>query len=319
MASNLGLVAHSTQRHAHELPSERTRDRLTEGCLSDPRGADEGEDGTASAASRFAKSALGTQLPYSEVLDDAVLHISQAGVIRVKDLPRVADVEVVLAPDVPWKISHPVEVRSNPAVLGTLLARSLETAELALGLLAHRFGHVRLLDLGPVLGDDISVLVLAELLADGGHLLAQEELALVLFHPLGDVRADLVAQRQLTQDLSRPSKHFGESLFDVDRLEHLDLLLERQVGRIAGRVGHLAGIVDPLQELAHLASVAQLEDVLDGRAVLAGELEGPLCDDFLVVLDLDLNPTASPVPDTPVPMTPRARPRTTRASTPLTS
>ena len=60
----------------------------------------------------------------------------------------------------------------------------------------------------------------------------------------------------------------------VDRLEQLDLLLEGQVGRVAGRVGQRAGLGDRAQEARDRAVVAaQLEDLLDHGAVLALELD----------------------------------------------
>ena len=65
-----------------------------------------------------------------------------------------------------------------------------------------------------------------------------------------------------------------EALGDVERLEDLDLLLERDVGRVADRVGQRARLDDRAQELGDaLVGAAQLEDLLDDRAVLA--LGGP--------------------------------------------
>ena len=57
------------------------------------------------------------------------------------------------------------------------------------------------------------------------------------------------------------------------RLEQLDALRERQVGRVRARVGERAGVGDRAQELADaVVGVAQLEDLLDDGAVLALEL-----------------------------------------------
>ena len=74
-------------------------------------------------------------------------------------------------------------------------------AELLLGLLADGLGHPGLFDLGPVLLDDRGV-VLAELLADRLHLLAQEVLALLLLGAGLDVVADPLADLQLGQPLA---------------------------------------------------------------------------------------------------------------------
>ena len=58
------------------------------------------------------------------------------------------------------------------------------------------------------------------------------------------------------------------------RLEHLDLLLEAQVGRVPARVGDLARVVDAAEELRHLWHAASLDDVLDHGPVLPRELTG---------------------------------------------
>jgi hypothetical protein len=61
-----------------------------------------------------------------------------------------------------------------------------------------------------------------------------------------------------------------EPLRDVERLEHFELLLERDVGRVADRVGQRAGLGDRAQEGGDaLVGAAELEDLLDHGAVLA--------------------------------------------------
>ena len=104
--------------------------------------------------------------------------------------------------------------------------------ELALGLLAHGLRHAGLLDLRAVLLDD-GALVLAELLADRLHLLAQEVLALLLLGARLDVVADALAHLHLGEPLALEAHGELEPLDDVDGLEQLDLLLEGQVGRVA--------------------------------------------------------------------------------------
>ena len=81
-----------------------------------------------------------------------------------------------------------------------------------------------------------------------------------------------------------------QPLADVDRLEQLDLLLEREVGRVAGRVGEGAGLGDRAHEGGDAPVVAsQLEDLLDDRAILPLELADALVRGLLVraLLDLD--------------------------------
>ncbi len=134
-------------------------------------------------------------------------------------------------------------------------------------------GHAGLGDLRAVLLDD-GAGVLAELALDRLHLLAQEVLALLLVGALAHVLADLAPQLQLDEPLALDLRGELEALGDVERLQHLDLLLEAHVGRVADRVGERARLDDRAQELADaLVGAAQLEDLLDDRAELA--LRGP--------------------------------------------
>ncbi len=74
------------------------------------------------------------------------------------------------------------------------------------------------------------------------------------------------------------------------RAKQLDLLLVGDGGGVAGRVGERAGLGDRAQERGDAAVVAaQLEDLLDGRAVLALELARTFVDGHLVgtLVDLD--------------------------------
>ena len=127
-------------------------------------------------------------------------------------------------------VEEPVEVGPDPAVLGRLLGRPLQPAELALGLHAHVLRHPGVGDLRPVLLDDVLGAVLAELLADRRHLLAQQDLALPLLQVAGHLVADPLAHLDLGERLLRPAEDLLEPRLDVQRLQDLHLLLEREVG-----------------------------------------------------------------------------------------
>ena len=109
-----------------------------------------------------------------------------------------------------------------------------------------------------------------------------------------------------------------EPLGDVDRLEQLDLLVEAQVGRVAGGVCERAGLADRAEEgLDPSVVAAQLEDLLDDRAVLGLELADALVGAIAVAALLDLDEAAGRAcPSRPRPQTrggaPRARPRSRR-------
>ncbi len=113
------------------------------------------------------------------------------------------DVVAVLGRDVPGQLEHGVEPGADPGGLGVLLAGALELVDLLEQRRAHVVGHVGGLDPGAVVVGALG-LALAELLADRGELLAQQELALRLLHPLADVLADLVGDLRLGEVVAGP-------------------------------------------------------------------------------------------------------------------
>ncbi len=132
--------------------------------------------------------------------------------------------------------------------------------------------------------------VLAELLADRLHLLAQEVLALLLLRARLHVVADPLAHLQLGEPLALEANRQLEPLGHVERLQQLHLLLERDLGRVAGAVGQRARLGDRAQEGRDAAVVAaQLEDLLDHGAVLALELAGAAVDGLGVRVRLGLH------------------------------
>ncbi len=114
-------------------------------------------------------------------------------------------VEVVVGDVTPHgRPEHPVEPRADPALLGVLrrpcapagrspcrprCARPRAAVSSAAGCGSRRRRPRRLV---------------AQLLADGGQLLAQQELALLLLHAVGDVLADALADLQLGEELLGP-------------------------------------------------------------------------------------------------------------------
>src|SRR5215211_6325733 len=179
VAADLGLVADAAEGDPDELSAHGPGDRLAEGGLADSRRADQGDDRPGAAAALVGQAPLAAELAHGQVLEDAVLHVLEAGVVGVQDPPGLGDVQGVLGLLAPGELGHGVEPGPDPAVLGALLAGPLQPADLALDGGPDALGHLALGDLGPVGVDAVlAVLALAELLADGGQLLAEDELAL---------------------------------------------------------------------------------------------------------------------------------------------
>ena len=94
VAADLGLVADAAERHADELASGRTRDRLADRGLAGAGRADQRED--RAGAPVLADAALDAQLLDRQVLDDAVLDVLEAGVVGVEHLAGVHRVELLV-------------------------------------------------------------------------------------------------------------------------------------------------------------------------------------------------------------------------------
>ena len=223
VAADLGLVADAAERHPHELAVERARDRLADRRLAGAGRPDQGQDRARPLVVR--DPAVLAELAHREVLDDAVLDVVEPGVVGVEHFPRADRVERLVAPLRPRHGDEPVEVRADHRGLAARVAHRLEAPQLALGLRPHVLGHAGFLDLRAVLVDD-GALVLAELLADRVHLLAEEPLALLLLRALLDVVADAAPHLQLGEPLALELEGELQPLDDVDRLEQLDALRE---------------------------------------------------------------------------------------------
>ncbi len=75
MATDLGLVADTSQRHPDEGASEGTGHRLAQRGLADPGGPDQGQDGARATPADRGQAPLGLQLAHGQVLEDAILHV----------------------------------------------------------------------------------------------------------------------------------------------------------------------------------------------------------------------------------------------------
>ncbi len=271
---DLGLVVDTTERHAGERSPERPGDGLAQRGLADPGRADERQDCSRAAPGRFAEVPVGSQLANSEELDDAFLHVVEAGVVLVEDLPRRVHVEVVVRSRAERDLEQRVEPGADPSVLGTLVARALQALHLAGGGVTDRVGQVAVGQGLAVLADHVAV-ALAQLLADGLELAAEQELALLALHAVRDLGADLLRDFQLGQGVTGPGHDGFEAGLDVERLEQFDLALEGQLRPPAGRVGQRAGVADALQGLGEPSGPQPGGDLAHDRPVLGDELLHP--------------------------------------------
>ena len=270
MSTDLGFIVNAAQRDTGELAPQGARHRLAERGLADAGRSDQGDDRARSPTTDHLEATGIAPLAHGEKLDDPVLDVLQPGVVLVQHAAGLHHVELVDGALVPGHVEHPIQVIPDPAGLGVLLAGALEPVELTLNFLADGFRHAGIFNFLAILGGDVAV-GLTKFFLNGFHLLAQQELALPLFHPLLHLVADLVLERGVGEDLARPGDQLAQPSFDVEGFQDLDLPLERKIGGITGQVRELAGAIDATDHLYDLPRTTQLEQVLDERLVLAGE------------------------------------------------
>ena len=262
------------------------RDRLAQRGLADSRRTREQDHRARAAAADHLEPALGTTAPDGEVLDDPLLHLVEPVVIGIEHGAGGDHIGGVVGRDAPGQLEHGVEPGPDPCGLRALVAGPLELVDLPQQRLAYGVGDLGGLDAAAVVVGPLG-LALAELLADRGELLTQQELALALLHALTNVLTDLVGDLDLGEVLPRPSDQGLQPQLHVRRLQQLPLAVHREVRRVAGgvgdrgRVGHLVHRVDDLPGLA------PLEHGDDQGLVLVGELVGTLGDVVVDRLDLD--------------------------------
>ena len=209
-----------------ELASQGGGDRLAEARLAHARRSDEAEDRPLD---------VGLHLAHGEVLEDAVLHLLEVVVVVVEDLLGLGEVDLDLAALVPGQRDQPVQVGPGDRVLGRGRGHAREALELPQGLLLGLLGHPRRLDLLAQLGRlALLVVVVAELLLDGLHLLAQVVLALVLLELALHLALDLAADLEHLEVLHQHLVDALEARVDVERLQELLLLGGVQGGQVAG-------------------------------------------------------------------------------------
>jgi hypothetical protein len=201
--------------------------------LAHPGRADEAQDGALQVL---------LQRPHRQVLHDAVLHLLQVVVVLVQDLLGQDHVQLVLGLLCPGKVDQPVQVGAGDRVLGGLGRHLPQPVQLLLGDLARFLRHARALDLLAQFVQLSPVVLLAELLLDGLHLLAQIELALGLPHLVRHLRLDAAADL-LQLHLAGDDLHqLLDAILDVVPLQEADLLLHGDVEHGGGQVGQAAGI-----------------------------------------------------------------------------
>jgi hypothetical protein len=248
--AHLGLVAHAAERDPHVGAAGRVGDRLAERGLAYAGRAHQAEDRAALAL---------RELAHGHVLEDALLHVAEAGVVLVELVGDAVDVFVDGGASAPRQRGDPLEVGLDDRGLGALSAGAFEARELSLHDLARLVGEAGLVELVPELAGLVS-LVVAELAPDRAELLPQQVLALILADLAAHVLADLLAELAQLPLFEDEAEDLAHPLLHVERHQHL----ERRGGLEAEQTG------DPIRERAWPIDEAQgVLDLGGPRALLA--------------------------------------------------
>ena len=121
MATNFGLIAHTTERHSIELAVESFSDRFAQGGLAHTWRSIEAED---------AALIIFSKLAHSQELYDPLLDLIQTVVILVQDYLSLGGIEVLLLTRVPRQIGNSLQVVQADVVLLVARPQLLELLEL---------------------------------------------------------------------------------------------------------------------------------------------------------------------------------------------
>ena len=138
MATNFGLVAHTTERNSIELAVKGFSDRFAQGGLAHTRWSIEAEDGALVIFSKLA---------HSQELYDPLLDLIQAVMIPVQDYLCLGGIEVLLLTRVPRQIGDSLQVIQADVVLLIAWPELLELLELPHRDLLRLLGQLQLFQL----------------------------------------------------------------------------------------------------------------------------------------------------------------------------
>ena len=246
VAADLRLVVYAAEGYPRKLTVERACNGDRDGGLADTGRADKAED---------LPRKLRCQLTHGQRLQNAFLDLFEAVMVGVQNFARLRNIQPLLRRLVPRKLQHSVQIIAQKRRLlraGRLLRHAPDLLqELFLRLLLK----MQLADLLAVAVCVVIVRVLAKLLTDHAHLLAQIIVPLILVHVLLNTVGDLVFEPQDIQLL----RHQRDSLLQsLDRMQLPEQLLLVLIGKrrvLTDEIRRIACVLrgqQPKQRLLHI-------------------------------------------------------------------
>ena len=190
VAADLRLVAHATERKAHEGPVQGTGDAACQASLADPGRAHQTKDGTTHGQGFgrfFPCDGFRAPLPQfahdGEMFKDAGLHFLQPRVILVQHDFGFVQIQALVGQLLPGQCQEPIYVGPADRGFGALGWHGLHAVEFFEGFFFGLVGHARGEDLFPQFLGFTLLVRLAQLLLDDPHFLVQHVLFVVLVQP----------------------------------------------------------------------------------------------------------------------------------------
>ena len=233
--AELGLVAHAAQGDAHERAPRGVGDALPEGRLAHARRSREAQDRAAPGA---------RELQHRHVLEDALLHVVEAGVVVVELLRHGLHPARQRRALGPRQVGQQLEVRADHVRLGLRTLHRLEAAQLAVRHGARLLREVGVVELLLERTEAVAVaVVVAKLPLQRADLLAHQGLALVLVHLAAHVLVDLGLELGHRAGLGHELGDETQPRRRVGLAEHAKLLVGGEPELRGDLVRHAPGVV----------------------------------------------------------------------------
>src|SRR5262249_25038209 len=109
MSTDLGFVAHASERDTHELTAHRIGDGPSERRLADSGWTDKTENWS---------FALGLEFEHREVFENSLFDFFQVVVIAFQNLASLDDVHFFCGENIPRQRHKPIQIRTRDGILG---------------------------------------------------------------------------------------------------------------------------------------------------------------------------------------------------------
>ena len=173
MPANFSLIAHATQRHAHELAVSRTRDRLTKRSLAHAWRADQ----TQNRCLEFVDALL-----HRQILDDPLFDFFQAVVVGVEHFLACAQIGTNLGFLFPRQVDQGLDVVAHDRCLSRHRRHQRQLLQFGARFHIRLFRHARGFNALFQLCDIGTFIAIAEFFLNRFYLFVEVILALTLLH-----------------------------------------------------------------------------------------------------------------------------------------